>query len=69
MSGTLRFLLLVGALVTSSEALAFDFDAEIAKQNKIYGEVTPTIGNKETSGVEAVPSQNSDVKVVLISKK
>ena len=70
MSGTLRSLMVVAIFsAIPTKALAFDFDKELNKQNRVYKVVVPSIGKKPTKKLAREPQSKDELKVSLVSKR
>ena len=70
MSGTLQKLIVLACLFGApTQALAFDFDKEIAKQNRVYTNVTSCASKSEQQKCKSAKQKRvKDVKVRLIAK-
>jgi len=69
MSGTFRRLILASFIIAIPlHAQAMDFDKDIQKQNNVYVEVVPNIGQKQNIDQDKANKDSKDLKVVLISK-
>ncbi len=67
MSGTYRKVLVLAALFAAPvEAMAFDFDKELAKQNNISVEV---LSKKSQQDAQKAGKGDKNLRVTLIAKK
>ena len=71
MSGTFKILLVMVAFIGSpSDAFGFDFEAEIAKQNRVYTDVAPCRGRAQyRKCYKKSTKKHKAIKVLLVSAK